>query len=342
MLNQRHDEWDIDEGQFPEHGNANKKWRFLLRYAVLAPSTRNTQPWKFQIKGELLELYADRDRVVQAFDPRGREMIMSCGAALFTLRVALEHFQCHAKITTFPRYGDHELLARLEIVPGKGVPRDLRMLFPSIQNRHTQRMPFDGRKPPDALLREIRREAKAEGAILSLVDGQDSRKEIAQLIAEGNRRQAGSAIFRQQLGQLFRSNYSVRRDGMPGYVYGLGWLRSLLMPWLIEKGEWGEDVAVDDYMAVMFAPCLAVLAIKGDTTETWLAAGQALARVLLRACHAGVSASFLSQAIEVPELRARLQSVMGIEGFPQLVLRMGYGAKAEPTPRRRLRDVLVT
>ena len=74
-----------------------------------------------------------------------------------------------------------------------------------------------------------------------------------------------------------------------------------------------------------------------NASDTW---EEALARVLLRACHAGVSASFLGQAIELPALRRKLQKTLGQTGYPQLMLRMGYGAEAEATPRRPVRDVL--
>ncbi len=79
----------------------------------------------------------------------------------------------------------------------------------------------------------------------------------------------------------------------------------------------------------------------GDATPDWLAAGQALAKVLLRARAEGVWASFLNQPIEVPELRPRLRNAIGMQGFPQLLLRMGYGSEARPTPRRPTEDVLV-
>lgn len=340
MLNRKQDIWTIDENQFPAHGSAAAQWRFLLQYAVLAPSTRNTQPWIFRLNDDALELYADRSREVPAFDPRGRELVMSCGAALFLLRVAAERFGCPVKIVLFPRHGDNDLLARLELEPGKGGMRELRALFPAIQSRHTQRQPFDGRKLPDELVLQLREDARTEAAGLDIVEGEDRRKAIGKLVAEGDRQQASSGTFRQQLAGLFRANFSLRRDGMPGYSHGLGWLRSLLMPRMIEKGGWGEDVAEDDFMAVMYSPCLAILSTQEDNPRAWLAAGQALARVLLRACNAGVSASFLGQAIELPRLRKQLQEVLGETGHPQLMLRMGYGAEAEATPRRPVRDVL--
>jgi nitroreductase len=340
MFKRAKDVWDVDESQFPDHGSIADKWRFLLQYAVLAPSTRNTQPWAFRLRDDILELRADRNREIAAVDTRGRELIMSCGAALFTLRVALERFDCAARISLFPSFDDADCLARLEMLPDKGVPRELRQLFPSIQSRHTQRMPFDGRPLPDELVRQLKQDALAEDVELHIVAEDADKKAIAKLVAEGDMQQARSGTFRMQMASLFRSNLSKRLDGMPGYSHGLGWLRSLLMPGLIKRGGWGEDIASDDFMAVVYAPCLVVLATKKDSPRAWLASGQALARILLRACNSGVAASFLGQAIEVVELRARLRQLLPGNPQPQLMLRMGYGAEAQATPRRRVRDVL--
>lgn len=78
-----------------------------------------------------------------------------------------------------------------------------------------------------------------------------------------------------------------------------------------------------------------------DTAYDWLMAGQALARVLLYACSQGVWASFLNQPIEVSEVRLMLHNLVERGGYPQLLLRLGYGPKVPPTPRRSVCEVLL-
>jgi len=99
--------------------------------------------------------------------------------------------------------------------------------------------------------------------------------------------------------------------------------------------------APEDRQLAAGSPVLAVLGTDADTPAAWLTAGQALMRVLLQACRQGMSASFLNQPIEVAELRPRLREVIGCPGFPQLLLRMGYGHAVRPTPRRPLGEVIV-
>lgn len=97
------------------------KWRFLLHYAVLAPSGHNTQPWLFRLTGDAVDLYADRTRALPVVDPDDRELIMSCGAALTGLHLAVRHFGFQDELALFPDPENTDLLARLRL----GDPRPI-------------------------------------------------------------------------------------------------------------------------------------------------------------------------------------------------------------------------
>jgi hypothetical protein len=88
------------------------------------------------------------------------------------------------------------------------------------------------------------------------------------------------------------------------------------------------------------SPMLVVLGTEDDGPKDWLAAGQALQRVLLRARSEEVWASFLCQPLEVPELRDQVGQLCG-HPHPQVLLRLGYADAASPTPRRPLRSLLI-
>src|SRR4051794_22159466 len=90
------------EAQFPYNGTAADKLHFLLRYAILAPSGHNTQPWKFRIHGGTLEMFADFSRAMRETDPENRELMISCGAALLNLRVGIRNFGFTAQIDICP------------------------------------------------------------------------------------------------------------------------------------------------------------------------------------------------------------------------------------------------
>jgi hypothetical protein len=95
--------WNVSESQFPKDGTKTKQLKFLLNYAILAPSSHNTQPWLFKITGDnTVELYADRTRALALVDPTDRALTISCGAALSHLQIAIRHFGYAYKVEPFP------------------------------------------------------------------------------------------------------------------------------------------------------------------------------------------------------------------------------------------------
>ena len=112
-------------------------------------------------------------------------------------------------------------------------------------------------------------------------------------------------------------------------------------PLVVRTFDMGEGQAAKNHELATGSPVLAVLGTDQDTPRDWLHAGQGLARVLLRARVEDVWASFLNQAVELPDLRQKLNTVIGRTGFPQACLRLGFGADIRPTPRRDAQEVLI-
>ena len=96
------DVWTVSELDFPSSGPIQMQLRFLLRYAILAPSVKNTQPWRFAIEENRVRIFADPDRVLHVTDPNRRELYISLGCALENLLVAAEHFGFRHEVFYFP------------------------------------------------------------------------------------------------------------------------------------------------------------------------------------------------------------------------------------------------
>lgn len=207
--------------------------------------------------------------------------------------------------------------------------------------RRTNRQRFRDEPLPESLLEVLRAAAENEGAWLQIIEGDSARNAVADLVAAADRRQWSDRNFRQELAAWLHPNRSPNRDGIPGYAEGISDWMSYAGPLIVRTFDMGAGQAVKDRDIAVYSPVLAVLGTEEDTPAAWLDAGQALEKVLLRARVEDVWASFLNQPIEVPELRLQLGDTLGRPGYPQLLLRFGFGPEVRPTPRRLAHEVLL-
>jgi len=304
----------------------------VLARAARAPSSHNTQPWLFRFGDDWIELLADRTRALPVNDPDDRELTISCGCALMTLRVAVaaEHLGCD--LTLLPDPDDEDVLAHIRLT---GPPEhDLARLAPAIDTRQTYRATFEDRPVAREDLLELVDAATTEGAWLVALTDEADRAEAASLVAEGNAALWHDPSWRRELAQWMHPRR--RGDGIT-----LPWLALPAARLVVRSFDMGGGVAAHDSQLAEGSPLLAVLGSHGDTPRHWLLAGQALQRLLLRGVGLGLQASYLNQAIQVANLRPRLQALAGQDGPPQILLRMGYcNDRLTPSPRRPLAEMV--
>jgi hypothetical protein len=286
-----------------------------------------------------LELRADRTRALPVVDPQDRELTISCGAALFHLRTALRKAGEPPEVDVLPVAADPDVLARLSLgAKRRDAELAERQLFWSMRKWRTNRTRYRDRAVPADTLARLEQAAASEGAKLVVLHGDESRAELARLVAEGDRRQAADPSFRRELASWIHPRRARSADGMPAAAVGLG-VVSTMGPLAVRRFDWGRGRAARDEQLALGSPVLALLVTPADEPADWLAAGQALAHVLLRATTDDLACSFLNQPLEVEGLRERLAALTG-RGVPQLVLRLGYADVVPGTPRRPLEDVL--
>lgn len=333
--------WTIDSAQFPSTGSLAEKARYAVAYAILAPSSHNSQPWKFAVIGDELLIMADRSRSLPVVDPFDRELVISCGAALFNLRVVFGHFGVPVEITTFPQAAEPDLLARMRFPSGGSIARELSELFAAITKRSTNRQPFVEEELASDFIADLQAASAAEGIELRLLHSRVDRARLATLVAEADHRQFSDAHFRRELASWIHPARSF--DGMPTSSQVVGELTKLAAPiatMAIRTFDLGGGVAASHERLVHGSPLLAVFSTHVDDNDAWLLTGQALERVLLLAAKSGYQASYLNQPIEIPDLRERLAAETQAARFPQLMVRLGRGPAAPHAPRRPLKDVL--
>ena len=332
--------WNVSAADFPEEATPGRQWRFLLNYAVMAPSNRNSQPWLFRVHDEELELYADRSRACRISDPRDRELTISCGAALFNLRAAMRHFGRLGGVRLLPDDDHPDLLARVRFGDRAEATKEEMELFQAIPERRTFRRLFQDDPVSEESLMKLRHAAESEGAWIQVVTENDGKAGLADLIAEADQIQWSDKRFRLEFAVWVRRAPGAF-DGLPEYAQGQTDLLSFTGPMAVRTFELADGQAAFDHDLAAYSPALLVLGAQGDDPVDWMRVGQALEHVLLRAEASGLCVSYLNQPIEVEETRPRVAEALGREGFPHLVLRVGYGESVRPTPRRGVAKVLV-
>ncbi len=333
--------WDVSEQAYASSTSLRDKLMTALNYAVLAPSGHNTQPWLFRVGYDHVDVHADRSRALPVVDPHDRELVMSCGAAVFHLSAALRHYGNRVRVTPFPKEADEDLVARVEVTGSVEPTLADHRLFMAIKRRHTNRQPFEERAVPEIELAAMDDAVVSHGVTLSVCTRNDQKRELAAVIAQADQIQGSNKHFRRELAAWMRSNRSRRQDGIPGAAIGVGDLGSIVGPLVVRTVDWGGGQAARDEQLATGSPVLAVLSTDGDDERSWLSAGNALSHLLLLAADYGIQASYLNQPLEVDALRSRVVSVAGTRAHPQIILRMGYGSKGRRTPRRPISDVLL-
>jgi nitroreductase len=313
----------------------------FIEAAAAAPSLHNAQPWKFRFHpgSGTLQLYADRERGLPATDPDGRGLHLGCGAALFNLRVAAVAAGREPTVRLLPDDSEPSLLAEVDLT-GSASPGDpLARLQPAIHRRHTSRNPFLEDDIPAAVIDELCGAADLEGARLLFPDAWHVQS-VLDLVQDAECREAGDPGVRGETARWVRTestSETTASDGIPAAALGPGqWGAS--SP--VRDLAGGRTVAGRGWAPFEKQPHIALLGTAQDRPVDWLRAGQALERVWLQATANGLVASLTSQPLEWPELRWAVRDPTTAMGYVQMVIRLGYGPKGQPTPRRPVAEVL--
>ncbi|KAB2810814.1 NAD(P)H nitroreductase [Pimelobacter simplex] len=307
----------------------------LVSFACLAPSVHNTQPWRWRYDAGLLTLRADLDRRLPAEDPRGRNLTISCGAALHHLQLASRALGWETDVRRLPPGADETVLADVRVhrdAPAPVVPSDLALL----RTRCTDRRRFTDWPVPRYRLEDLCREAAPWGVRAAAIvdDGARFRLELL----------ANQALTDLELDAARQAEQDrwIGRTGADG-------IPASLLPGdpdpLRARSRFRPGLLEDTRMVLHGGERVIALGGSYDDVAGWLRTGEALSALWLEATRAGLSVVPMSQPIEVETTRREIgRSVLGGAFEPHVLLRVGWqaiGRSGLPrTPRRPLADVL--
>ena len=331
--------WQIDESEFYELQSFREQVVFMLRYAVLAPSSHNTQPWMFRVTETGVEVFADYSQRPSIIDPDDRELVMSVGAAITNLRVAAAWFGFETAVTYQSRPEQSVPVATVSIretcLPDSKMVR----LFPAIRRRHTNRSAFKSAAiAPDAV-----------AALCDVIDaypetlhvlGQQHHAAVSQLVAEADRQLMARPAIRAELAEHLRTSEGREGDGLCTDAVRLNAPLSVAS-WVVRNMNLGDVQAERDRERIDNSAVMVVVTADDDRASL-VQAGEILERFLLTVALNSLQYTFVNQPAEVPELRKRLQSLALTPRMPQLMVCVGVASEpVRPAPRRPVNAVVI-
>jgi hypothetical protein len=310
----------------------------LIRYATLAASSHNTQPWRFRIEKDAIEILPDLSRSTPAVDPDDHHLFVSLGCAAESLLIA-------AGATGRP--GELEIDAggggvRFSFSEGQARPEPL---LSAIATRQSTRAEYDGRSVSAADIEKLERAAAIPGVRLIILTERRRIDRVRDLVVAGNSAQMADPAFISELKQWLRFNprsAMMSGDGLFSAASGNPVLPDLLATLAFDR--FFTAAAENDRYArhIGSSAGIAVFVSERDDRAHWIAAGRACQRFALTATSLGLKHAFTNQPVEVPGLRPELASLVGESGKrPDIVIRFGYGPVLPFSSRRPVEAVIV-
>jgi nitroreductase len=325
--------WDVTVDRFPRDGTETERLAFLVRYALLAPSTRNTQPWQFHVEADAVEVLLDVSRWQRVADADQREMYISIGCALENLEIAAAHFGYRTALGCLVACQRPTLVARVRAMAGAvptpvvGDPR-----FEAIVRRHTNHGPYDGRPLTSADRDAMMGVAVDPGLRIDWIEHESQRDALEALVMRADALLFANPEYRRELADVIGSG-----------AFGAPWLIAMIGRFAVSHLVSASRIAAADHKALTSSPALGVISAHADSREAQIRVGQVLERLYLEATVRGLSVQPVSQLLEADETRSALQAMLPEPTWhPVQPFRVGYAREPRThTPRRALEEVLI-
>ncbi len=318
--------WEVQESSFPTDGTLLEQGRFLVRYAILAPSTHNSQPWEFSVEDGTVYVYADESRWLDVADSDKRELYFSIGCAIENLVVAAAHFGFETSV----EYTPHEMPDAVASVVFWQDEDATTNRFDAITERRTNHNVYHDQTVTDEVLARLRDCVPKDDIDLLLIDD-DATDVIAIFQTQADRRQFDDPAYRRELGRWIGSE-----------ALGETWLTARIGQLAVTHLDLGQHEAKKNSRLIRSAPILGLLTTPSNERTLQLEAGRVFERLSLTATNLGLAVHPMNQILQIPDLKRELADLLNVtDRTLQLLFRLGYAPPEEaPRPRRPLEDVL--
>jgi hypothetical protein len=310
----------------------------LVRYAVLAPSSHNTQCWQFLLGAADIAIVPDLSRRCPAVDPDDHHLFVSLGCATENLvQAARAHgFDGHVQLADVDGGAIRVALARAPAVRST--------LFDAIPARQSTRSAYDGQPLARRELDLLAQAGRGAGVQLQLITDRPGIERVLEAVVHANTVQLHDDAFRRELTRWIRFNREEARRTGDGLFSGASgspsvprWLGRLVLDLVMQPGRDGDKYAEQ----IRSSAGLAVFSSDRDDTAHRVEVGRCFQRFALQATALDVRTAMINQPVEVAAVRAGFATMLGLgTRRPDLVVRFGHGPLLPRSLRRPVTAVL--
>ncbi len=315
--------WEIHCDDFFRQATDRDRLKFLVRFAVLAPSSHNSQPWRFEVGENEIVVKPDMQRALPVSDVNHRQLYISIGCAIENIVVAADYYGFHMNV----HYAGLPEGTEVRILCGSAdnAPiKDLRHSIFSIPQRATNRAPYRSNQISTSFCQRVCEYADAETEV-HLISDSGRKEKIADVVVSALVAAMDDAAFRRELSGYLMPGITRSMIGMPGTGFGMPLPVSFVAPAFVRFVNVNRlNRKKDKDLLVGHTPVFAVIATQGDAPGDWIRAGRVYQRIALEATREGIATHPMAAAIQIGEYYRDLQRLVPTALRPQLFFRMGY------------------
>lgn len=310
----------------------------IVAYGLLAPSSHNTQPWKFVVEKNVIKILPDYGRSLPYSDRFNRELFISIGCAWANCEVAAEHFGYSIKSEILPEDEIEDVAVKITCTKAKTAKKN--DLFAAITERKTNRFPHTSEELSQQIITLCTGQMFDQNMSVHIINDAVRKKAAADIAADVAEFVYADPVFKKELQEWLRPVSTKEKDGIALFDAGVpAKITEMIVKNITEARP--KEEAERDWHTVNSSTGLFVLTAPDDSKESWLFAGRATEYCWLNLTNFGVSLAPMGGFVEHPVANQKLMKLLKTKKHPLFFARIGFPRKpTHVSPRRPLEDVL--
>lgn len=332
--------WDIAVEDFAKQKTDYNKLLFFLRFAILAPSSHNSQPWEFSIDTDnfSISVYKSQSRTLPVGDPNDDLSYISIGCAIENIVIMADYFEFLTQVV-YEENNNTDLCASLHFTKKIDTTDVSNHLALYITKRVVNRGKYKDEPIPDSFLETVE---NLNSENYRIIFNTDKKSILGKLINDASINLMNSKLFRKELSCHVKNNFTHSRVGIPAFGMNIPSLPSLLAPVLVRIFNMDKlNKNQNEVLFTKYTPAVVIITSKTDTKKDKIVCGQLYEKIALLAIKENIKTSPWGAPTVHKDTQQSIQKILDIKFYPEFLFRIGYN-NSDPhhSPRLLVNDVI--